>query len=186
MDVVELQALIAYLASRVKIRGKKALQKLVYFCQEAGVPLYATYRLHIYGPYSNEVAEELGEAVAKEILRLDLDGIGFLPGTSCAEYVGQQWEIIAPHRAAIEGVLEKLGGLSPLELELYATVHFVASALGEAYGAADEERVVTEVHRAKGLKFGRSQIRVAYRNLLAWGWLGHIPPAQAEATEGNG
>lgn len=65
---MELEALIAYLVDRTAIiRGKKAIQKLVYFCSEAGVPVYASFRMHIYGPYSNEVAEEIGEAIAKEI-----------------------------------------------------------------------------------------------------------------------
>ncbi|MBC7348155.1 MAG: hypothetical protein H5U00_12055 [Clostridia bacterium] len=135
----------------MKIRGKKALQKLVYFCREAGVPVYATYRLHIYGPYSNEVAEEVAEAVDKEILRLDFDGVTFTAGTSCSNYLDR-------HRQATEPYRESL--------------HFIASALSEAYGAVGEERVVAEVYRAKGLKFSHAQIREAYRSLVQWGWLG--------------
>lgn len=178
---MELEALIAYLADRTAIRGKKALQKLVYFCREAGVPVYATYRLHIYGPYSNEVAEELGEAVAKEILRLDYDGFSFTAGTSCRKYLDGHRRTIELHREKIDRVLEKLGQFSPMALELYATVHFVATALNEAYGSVGEDGVVAEVYRAKGDKFSRSQIQAAYRDLLAWGWL--RPEATAEGGD---
>lgn len=136
---MELEALIAYLADRTVIRGKKALQKLVYFCRETGVPVYATYRLHIYGPYSNEVAEKLGEAVTKEIIKLDHDGFSFTAGTSCREYLTRHQRAIELHQEKIDKVLEKLGKFSPLALELYATVHFVATALAEAYGVVSED-----------------------------------------------
>lgn len=169
---MELEALIAYLADRTVIRGKKALQKLVYFCRETGVPVYATYRLHIYGPYSNEVAEELGEAVTKEIIKLDHDGFSFAAGTSCRKYLTKHQHALERHREKIDQVLEKLGKFSPLALELYATVHFVATALAEAYGVVSEGEVVAEVYQAKGDKFTPSQIRAAYRDLVQWGWLG--------------
>lgn len=60
---MELKLAVAYVASHVKIRGKKALQKLVYFLQVAGIPTGCSFRMHIYGPYSNEVAQEYDELV---------------------------------------------------------------------------------------------------------------------------
>ena len=65
---MQLEGLIAYLVN-TKMSAEKALQKLVYFCSEAGVPMHARYRMYIYGPYSNEVAEELAEAITKEIVK---------------------------------------------------------------------------------------------------------------------
>ncbi|MGB9662859.1 MAG: hypothetical protein ACPL5F_12750 [Moorellaceae bacterium] len=55
--------------------------------------------------------------------------------------------------------------------ELYATVHFIATALQEAYGDLNEEAVIAEVYRAKGDKFNPQQIRQAYHELLNRGWL---------------
>ncbi|MBC7292713.1 MAG: hypothetical protein H5T84_01175, partial [Thermoleophilia bacterium] len=117
---MKLEALIAYLASRTQIRGKKALQKLVYFCREAGVPLYATYRLHVYGPYSNEVAEELRTAVDKEIVAIDQDGFTFFAGSACQLCLNEYRRDIGLYRDEIERVLACFGPCSPVELELYA------------------------------------------------------------------
>lgn len=168
---MKIEALIAYLADKTVIRGKKALQKLVYFCTETGVPVYASFRMHIYGPYSNEVAEELIEAIAKEIVKLDYDGFSFTKGTACQEYIDKYQQDIDAYRAQIDRVLDTFGRYTPLELELYATVHFIATALQEAYGEVNEEAVIAEVYRAKGDKFTRLQIRQAYRDLVNWGWL---------------
>lgn len=170
-NLMKLEALIAYLADKTVIRGKKALQKLVYFCTETGVPVYASFRMHIYGPYSNEVAEELGEAIAKEIIKLGYDGFSFAKGTACQEYIAKYHQDIDAYRAQIDKVLDAFGRYTPLALELYATVHFIATALQEAYGDVNEEVVIAEVYRAKGDKFTLSQIRQAYRDLVSWGWL---------------
>jgi hypothetical protein len=171
MDVMKLETLIAYLADKITIKGKKALQKLVYFCAEAGVPIYANFRLHIYGPYSNEVAEELGEAVTSEIVKVSPDGYSFSKGSSCAKYFARDREDIEVNREKIQRVLDVFGGFTPLELELYATIHFIATALSEAYGEVTEERVVKEVYRAKGNKFNVQRIKSAYQDLSAWNWI---------------
>lgn len=168
---MKLETLIAYLADQTKIRGKKALQKLVYFCAEAGVPLYVNFRLHIYGPYSNEVTEELGEAVTKEIVKVSPDGYTFSKGVSGDKYLARDRGNIEAHREKIQKVLDTFGRFSPLELELYATVHFIATALNEAYGYVTEEKVVKEVYRAKGDKFSVQRIQSAYQDLSDGGWI---------------
>lgn len=170
---MEHEALIAYLVSKTEIMGKKALQKLVYFCMEAGVPLYARYRFHIYGPYSNEVAEELGEAISKEIIRVSKGGYSFYftKGTSCNEYVEQYREEIEQNREKIDKVLRSFGKFTPFKLELYSTVHFIASSLQEAYGEVTEEQIIDEVVKAKGEKFSIDRIKKAYQDLIANGWL---------------
>ncbi|KFD40817.1 hypothetical protein HY02_01050 [Peptococcaceae bacterium SCADC1_2_3] len=168
---MKLETLIAYLADKTTIRGKKALQKLVYFCAEAGVPIYANFRLHIYGPYSNEVAEELGEAVTREIVKVSPDGYSFSKGFSGDKYLSRDYGNIEANREKIQKVLDVFGGFTPLELELYATIHFIATALSEAYGKVTKERVVNEVYRAKGDKFNVERIESAYQDLSAWNWI---------------
>jgi uncharacterized protein YwgA len=168
---MELEGLIAYLAKRTTIRGKKALQKLVYFCKEAGVPVRAGYRLYIYGPYSVEVAEDMSEAIAKEIIKLNDDGMGFAPGTTCERFCAAHAESLDAYREKIEEVLRRLGGFTPMRLELYATVHFIAAALQEIDESAGEDRVLEEVLAAKGDKFSPEQVKKAYHDLVAWGWL---------------
>jgi hypothetical protein len=171
MDIMKLETLIAYLTDQTIIKGKKALQKLVYFCSEAGVPVYVNFRLHIYGPYSNEVAEELGEAITKDIVKIAPDGYSFSRGSSCDKYLARDREDIVANQEKIKKALDVFGKFMPKDLELYATIHFISTALNEAYGEIAEERVVREVYRAKGDKFSVQRIKDAYQDLLSWGWL---------------
>lgn len=168
---MQLEGLLAYLVDRMEIRGKKALQKLVYFCAEVGVPIYTRYRMHIYGPYSHEVAEELNEAVMKDIILVADDGVTFSRGSSCDTYLKQHQQDIELYREKIDDVLNTFRTFTPMKLELYATVHFIAASLWQAYGNVTEEQVVSEVLEAKGDKFSEMETRNAFRNLVAWGWL---------------
>jgi len=168
---MELKVLIAYLVSQIPVKGKKAMQKLTYFCSENGVPIYANFRLHIFGPYSNEVAEELGEAVAIEIVKKETDGYTYYKGDGAEEILMDRGYAIEPYKDKIKKVLDDFGGLTPLELELYATVHFIATALQGAYKDVPKERIIRETARAKEGKFSRNQIEGAYGFLLEKGWL---------------
>lgn len=50
------------------IDGRKRMQKVVYFLQQAGCPIDADYALHFYGPYSRDVAEVTDVMVAEKLL----------------------------------------------------------------------------------------------------------------------
>lgn len=168
---MELKALIACLVNEIPIRGKKALQKLVYFCSEAGVPIYTNFRLHIYGPYSNEVADEVGEAIGCEIVKVGHDGYTFYKGLSCDKVLDEYKEEIITNMDKIRRVLNTFSTFSPTLLELYATVHFIATALNEAYDDISKERIILEVYNAKAGKFKSKEIEQAYDDLVTWGWL---------------
>lgn len=167
---MQLEGLIAYLVNTKDVRGKKALQKLVYFCSEAGVPMHARYRMYIYGPYSNEVAEELAEAITKEIVKAYDNVPRFSKGVCCNKYLELYKHEIESNSGKIDRVLEDFGDFSPLSLELYATVHFIASSIRQAYGKAGDV-VLDDVKKAKGEKFTRDQIKRAYNDLMKQGWL---------------
>lgn len=50
------------------IRGRKRMQKVIYFLQQADCPIEADYILHHYGPYSREVANVTDIMVAEGLL----------------------------------------------------------------------------------------------------------------------
>jgi uncharacterized protein len=50
------------------LHSRKRLQKLVVMLQAAGAPLNAEYRLHHFGPYSNDVAHLVDEMVQLKLL----------------------------------------------------------------------------------------------------------------------
>jgi len=51
------------------IRTRKRLQKMVYLLQVAGCPLHADFVLHLFGPYSHEVARLADVLVAEGVLQ---------------------------------------------------------------------------------------------------------------------
>ncbi len=168
---MKLDTLLAYLGSKLPVmRGKKAVQKLVYFCNEIGVPLNATFRMHIFGPYSIEVTEELGDAVTKEIIKQSEDGAGFTKGTKCEEHLVENDKMLAKHKGKIDVVVNTFGTKHPMQLELYATVHYIATAFREFKKDVTEEIVVKEVRKAKGNKFHHHEIQRAFRELSEGCW----------------
>ena len=62
-------ATLAQWAGGKGIQGRKRLQKVVYFLQAAGCPLSADFSLHLYGPYSSEVAKVCDEMVSTTLLK---------------------------------------------------------------------------------------------------------------------
>lgn len=63
MNRLQLATLLSW-ADEGKIEGRKRLQKVVYFLQEAGCRLDCQYSLHHFGPYSRDVADTCDEMVA--------------------------------------------------------------------------------------------------------------------------
>lgn len=168
---MELKLAVAYLAAATIIRGKKALQKLVYFLQEAGIPLGCTFSMHLYGPYSNEVAQEYDELVALEILHEAPLRHDFEPGAKCRVYLEEYGAKINPHKDKLDRIIDLLGQFPPMELEMYATTHFIATALFETYETSESEKIIREVRQAKGAKFSDDQIRKALDDMENWGLL---------------
>lgn len=71
------------------LKTRKGMQKLVYLLQAAGCPFQADYRLHHYGPYSDDVAE-----VADDLVRR-----GFLQEKPVANAAGTQFNYSLTPRA---------------------------------------------------------------------------------------
>jgi uncharacterized protein YwgA len=63
MNRLQLATLLSW-AGDNGLHGRKRLQKVVYFLQEAGCPLNCGYILHHFGPYSWDVADRCDEMVA--------------------------------------------------------------------------------------------------------------------------
>ncbi|MBK8268751.1 MAG: hypothetical protein IPK83_10785 [Planctomycetes bacterium] len=63
MNRLQLATLLSW-AGDNGLQGRKRLQKVVYFLQEAGCALDCRYTLHHFGPYSRDVADACDEMVA--------------------------------------------------------------------------------------------------------------------------
>jgi len=63
MNRLQLATLLSW-AGDEGLQGRKRLQKVVFFLQEAGCPLDCRFTLHHFGPYSRDVADRCDEMVA--------------------------------------------------------------------------------------------------------------------------
>lgn len=63
MNRLQLATLLSW-AGDMGIQGRKRLQKVVFFLQQAGCSLDCQYTLHYFGPYSRDVADACDEMVA--------------------------------------------------------------------------------------------------------------------------
>lgn len=115
------------------LHGRKRLQKVVFFLQQAGCPLDAEYTLHHYGPYSRDVAEACDELVASCLLSETPS-----PNTVGTQYVYtlpdlgrtaiEQTELHLPDQsrviAGFKSLAEELIQTDLWELELGSTILF--------------------------------------------------------------
>jgi uncharacterized protein YwgA len=116
-----------------RLKTRKRLQKATYLLQAAGCPLDTDFILHLYGPYSHEVAYMVDMLTAQGVLREEETG-----NPAGREYT---YELQAAGRSALEayeqspeggrareemekhrGVLDKLLKADLRELELAATM----------------------------------------------------------------
>jgi uncharacterized protein YwgA len=65
MNRYQLAKLVAWAGT---LHTRKRLQKLVFMLQSAGCPLQAEYGLHLFGPYSEDVAQLTDELVERKLL----------------------------------------------------------------------------------------------------------------------
>jgi uncharacterized protein len=77
MNRLQLATLLSW-AGDNGLQGRKRLQKVVFFLQEAGCPLDCEYTLHHFGPYSRDVADRSDEMVTAGLLHEKVEVINGL------------------------------------------------------------------------------------------------------------
>lgn len=147
------------------IPGKKALQKFIYFLQEAeGVPLGLQYDMYQYGPYSLglELMTKEMEATRKLIVRMIDDTYQISP---------YERSTTNETSDAIDGLVQKLGDSRPKELELLASLHYLAALSG--YTGTPEGVALLKQKLAlwKGTKFTPIEVETAINKLRQIGYL---------------
>lgn len=163
-------AILDLLAACGVVRGKKVFQKLCYFLQEAeGLQLGVTFRMKHYGPFSEELDEQLEDLASKRLARIDdlgEEGYRVQPVSADRYSEGQV-------SATVDRLLSKLGSEKKrgLSLEALATVHFLARQ--HAYAGSDEDKrnLIERVQAWKGPKFKPYFIREKIRELAQMGYL---------------
>ena len=143
--------------------GKTRIQKMVYFLQEvSGVQLRYSFRMHLYGPYSDDVDSGISALRVAGYVKEShyANGYGYhITPTSASQL---PWDTeLAEHREEMNRAIGKLGVLHVNDLELWATIHFVQQLLNEP----TRESVIENVRRLKP-RFTAEQIGAAYDQLV--------------------
>lgn len=165
-----LQAFIVQLLHQTgdSIHGRVQLQKLVYFCKAMGADVNAYYKLYIYGPYSQQVANALQDCVLDDIL-VESDGI-IRKGTefnSFLSYIDESGNTLSEHtKKIIQDVLTLCEPLNTKELEITATTFFIARQQRALFEKIDQKEVVDKVTAAKKTRFTEHEINESYQRVI--------------------
>ena len=155
-------AIIRYIVDKLKDVGKIRMQKLVYFLQWIfDVPLGYDYKMHYYGPYSDELNDDLiAMQMSKNVeMGTDPSGYGYhiIPGT---ESVAIKDEILGKYSEKISKCLSEFDKFNPSELEILGTLHFVKYIAG----VSDEDKIIEKTSMLKPV-FTKVTIEQTYKKL---------------------
>lgn len=162
---MESLALIAHILQRMDgvIKGRVQLQKLIYFCKVAGVSVDANYRLYIYGPYSQQVADSLQDGVMEEIFR---ESNGHIEkGEYFTEYYNSLHDqdcLEGEQEKIVNSVLTEFRNMPVRELEILATTFFIDRQQKALFGSASQQYVLDKVRKAKSSRFSEAEIEKSY------------------------
>lgn len=165
--------LIAHLAQRLGEQhalGKTKLQKMVYLLEKLkNVSVGYDFSFYTYGPFSSDLAADLdyvntlgGVQVSYEPA---INMYEIAPGPNATRLTEKSQAFLAENRAAIDEILEHFGARQAKELELLATLVYVAQS-----GRYDDAALVGKVHELKP-KFNHGEILAALTELRGWRYL---------------
>ena len=160
---VRRHAAIKHVVGCLSDTGKIELQKILYFTQtEIGAPLEYRFRMYHYGPFSEDLEDDITYMKIIGHLDVQLDSSGFEYHVRPASDLEIEWdEYLYKYKSDMTATIDKLGRLETLELELWATIHFVQQLLKEP----TREKVIYNVSRLKP-RFTEDHIGAAYDQLV--------------------
>lgn len=155
-------AIIRCIVDNLKAVGKIRMQKLIYFLQWIfHVPFGYDYKMHYYGPYSDELNDDLIAMQMSNNLEIEAapSGYGYhiIPGT---EAVTTRDKILGEYSENMSKCLNEFDKFSPNELEILSTLHFVKYIAG----VSDEDKIIEKTSMLKPV-FRKVAIKKAYKEL---------------------
>jgi uncharacterized protein len=116
------EVILAVVETAGKVEGRKRLQKMVHLLQVAGVNVPAEFRIHHYGPFSDELASVAGSMVLEGELEEEAEPVG--------PYDTYQYLYSAPSsgrsriNSEMKALIQTLDRYSTVELEVASTIAF--------------------------------------------------------------
>ncbi len=161
--------LAAFLVEKLdQIKGKKAFQKLVYLAMVEGIPLNYSYSMYFYGPYSETVAADLERIYRQDVIDQSEGSYIYHRGSLTDQVLQEGSKEIQIYKNELNRLIQRFGNMSPRELEIYCTAHFVWENQVIFNKPTDRHSVIEEIKKAKFPKFSISEIERAYDELARW------------------
>ena len=159
-------AIIRYLVDKLGDVGKTKIQKLIYFLQEAfGVHLDYVYTMYYFGPYSEELDNDLLDMKLQDYLNIEPDPAGYgyhvRPGN---ETIASIANTIKPYARQLDECVDGFGDFPALHLELLGTLYFVKHSEDQL----TKEEIIKKVKILKP-KFDMPEIKKFYEKLEGLG-----------------
>lgn len=129
---------------------KKKLQKMVYLIEEKDIDLGFQYKIHFYGPYSEDLDYTICELKARHELDITYGNKGHI--LECVK------EVQCPSLTEqIEKVIDTFGKMTAQQLELITTALFAERHIT----VTDDVSIMNAVKKIKGSKFSDGKIKDA-------------------------
>lgn len=129
---------------------KKKVQKMVYLIEEKGIDLGFQYKIHFYGPYSEDLDYTICELKARHELDITYGNKGHIlectKGVQCSGLTEQ-----------IEKIIDTFGKMTAQQLELITTALFAERHIS----VRNDVSIMNAVKKIKGSKFSDNKIKEA-------------------------
>ncbi len=151
--------------------GRTALMKLAYLLQTVkGVPLGYNFRLYTYGPFDEDVLNDLGQAESMQAVVSKMIPFGggtgygyeFVAGPSADRVRGRLEDKISKYQGELQWAIDRFGSLSAADLELLSTIVYAdRDSFARAHqGSLDElTKLVLEIKPRFSAEYVRQCIR---------------------------
>ncbi|GMV50925.1 MAG: hypothetical protein AMXMBFR67_24680 [Nitrospira sp.] len=145
-------AILAIVSTSGKVEGRKRLQKMVHLVKQSGADIPVAFRIHHYGPFSEDVANSAEMMVFEGELEEDIEKAGpydtfqYLYSTKRTPSVSSK----------LREMIMKLNQYSTVELEVASTIAFF-QAEGLDHDKAVEQAKVLKPKKTTSRVLGRSE-----------------------------
>jgi uncharacterized protein YwgA len=127
------------------------------------------FTFYTYGPFSSDLAADLDYLNTLGGVQIDyepaINMYGISPGPNTARLTEKALEFLDNNKAAIDEIVNRFGNRQAKELELLATLVYVAKS-----GLTEEGPLTGKVKELKP-RFDMTEIRAALKQLQGWEYL---------------
>ncbi|HLY99682.1 MAG TPA: hypothetical protein VKT33_11535 [Candidatus Angelobacter sp.] len=145
--------------------GRTALQKLAYFSKALGVPIPCAFEIYNFGPYSDTITFTVESMIADDIIEdasTNPKYSNYRLKSHSPSFDKDIKKSIIPYKQQIEMVVKTLGKFEPSQLELLATLHFIAKKINSLGGTVTKDAVIKDFFKVKGDKFDKGDVSSWY------------------------